>query len=286
MADELDGRIQEVERSLTTLESQVREQLARTQSGTRTMLVVGIILIAIIFVYLTILTSRLKPLTDPKELARDVQDMTSAHIMPSLEKSLKDAAPEIVQNLREEAVAAIPAVGKMAESKALSFMDQMADKLSAGTDEYVQKMLQKHAAELKPLVQAAATPGDPEELRKEFTKDLDALIGGQVDGLLNNFDGAMDMVQHRVDRLLLPDKQLTADERLEKEMVTSLMFFLNDTLTVPTPEAPEVTAPAAGVGHPPAQREAPAHRQAPARRATAPEHRGPEAPAKPAPQGT
>jgi len=235
MAEELDGRIQEVERSLTTLESQVREQLARTQSGTRTMLVVGIILIAIIFTYLIILTSKLKPLADPKELAKDVQDMTSAHIMPALEKSLREAAPEIVQNAREEAVAAIPAVSKMAEAKALSFMDDLADKLSAGTDQIVGKMLQAHAAELKPLVQAAATPGNADVLKKEFTKDLEELIGWQVDNSLNDFEGAMDVVQHRLDRLLLPDKQLTPDERLEKDMVTSLMFFLDETLTVPAP---------------------------------------------------
>ena len=73
MAEELDGKLQEVERSLTTLESQLREQVSRTQSGTRTLLIVGIILIAIIFTYLTILTVKIKPYVEPKVLAQVLQ---------------------------------------------------------------------------------------------------------------------------------------------------------------------------------------------------------------------
>ena len=56
MAEELDGRLDEMEKSLAALESHVREQTLRTQSRTRITLVVGIIFIVALFVWLTIIS--------------------------------------------------------------------------------------------------------------------------------------------------------------------------------------------------------------------------------------
>ncbi len=59
MVEEREGRVQEIEGSVGTLESQMRAQIARAQSGGRAVLVIGIIVIAIIFGYLTWLSSQI-----------------------------------------------------------------------------------------------------------------------------------------------------------------------------------------------------------------------------------
>ncbi len=52
MADATDARVQEVERSVESLESQVRAQIARTKAGARAILIIGIIIIIATFVYM------------------------------------------------------------------------------------------------------------------------------------------------------------------------------------------------------------------------------------------
>ena len=143
MADQ-EARIQEVEKATSDLETRLRDLIAVTDAGRRTTLVVGIILVVIIFSYMTWLTMRIKEYTDPKLLAETIDAVVAQPAVKELETTLKAEAPEIIRGLREEAVRYIPELRVALEKKILTYADQMAAKLESKADEIVVEAIKKH----------------------------------------------------------------------------------------------------------------------------------------------
>jgi hypothetical protein len=253
MAEELDGRLSEMEKSLATLESQVREQTLRTQSGTRVTLVIGIILIAVLFVWLSFIAWKIKEEMKPEQAAETVAAMFTNRI-PSLKDALIEHAPEVVANARQMVVSDIPVVREWAEKKSLALLDVFAQKLEDRADEMVGKIVEAHRADLQPLIGAAANSGDVAKLQEIFRKSMEDLFGQQLDDVLKDFNASMTGIEHRLDRYKLPDTQLTPDEQLEKTALIAVMSLVEQTIhepgaatgtsnPVPTP-APTTQSPA------------------------------------------
>jgi hypothetical protein len=253
MAEELDGRLSEMEKSLTTLESQVREQTLRMQSSTRVTLVIGIILIAVLFVWLSFLAWKIKEEMRPEQAAETVAAMFTNRI-PALKDALIEHAPEVVANARQMAVSDIPVAREWAEKKSLALLDLFAQKLEDRADEMVGKIVEAHRADLQPLIEAAANSADAAKLQEIFRKSMEDMFGQQLDDVLKDFNATMTGIEHRLDRYKLPDAQLNPDEQLEKTALIAVMFLVEQTIhepgaamgtsnPVPTP-APTTESPA------------------------------------------
>lgn len=240
MADQ-EARIQEAEKAASDLETRLRELIAVTDAGRRTTLVVGIILVVIIFSYMTWLTMRIKEYTDPKVLAETIDAVVAQPAVKELETTLKAEAPEIIRGLREEAVRYIPELRVAAETKILSFVDQMSEKLEAKADEILVDAIKKHKQDLAPLIQAAAVPGGAAKLEAAFRDSLEDLIGAKMDEVIGEFNKAMLMVEAKLDRWAnTPEDKLLPEELLEKRLVQEVLNFLDD---VPNMVGPGANAP-------------------------------------------
>ena len=243
MAEENEGRVKEIENSVDALESQVRAQIARTQSGTRAMLVIGIILIAIIFIYMTLIVSKFKKEMEPKTLALTLQGLAEPKIdeaLAALEKTAMDRKSEIVGSLLNEVMERIPMLRKKAEKAVTGLVDQFADQLDGKVDQIVAEMLEQKKKELDPLIEAAAEKGATEALEKEFTRSLEDTIGPKMDEVLMKYHGTLAAIEARLEMLQKPDDQLTSEQRLEKEVIAAILIFIDDAVKehLSTPPAP------------------------------------------------
>ena len=276
MAEELDGRVEEIERSVETLESQMRAQIARTQFGTRVMLVVGIVAIVFSIIYMAIITSRIRKFIVPDELAgtviaitqvrtrvqdlmsmveQDLIDKAPRHVaalrdkaipqVPDLiskgEELLVDQAPEYVAKLLDEAIEQMPALRERAETGVLDAVDVFAAQLDAEADEKIGEILSMRKATLEPLIEAASVEGSSEALEEAFRESLEELIGSDLDELMRKFDGAMAALDIRLARLVNPTDMLTPEEHLVKQLITHVLIYIDEAIKeqgAPTPPAP------------------------------------------------
>jgi len=244
MAEELGGRVQEIEKSVDGLESQMRAQIARTQSGTRAVLVIGIIIIAIIFIYMTWLSAKVKDLTDPSDLAMMIEVKISEEIpevLDELEKSLTGSASSNVEYILDDLLERLPLLREQAEEAVGKLVDQFAADLDQKVDDIVAEMLKMKKMELDPLIEAAAAKGETEALEAAFKESLEASIGDRMDEALRDYNAHMTAIERRLDRLMLPDAKLTSEERLEKEVIAAILIFIDDAVKeqlAPAPKTP------------------------------------------------
>ena len=233
MAEQLDDeRLSQMEKSLAALESQVREQTLRTQSGTRVAIVVGVIFIFLLFGWLSYIAWRIKEEMKPEQAAETVAAMFTNRI-PALRDALIEHAPEVVANARQMVVSDIPVAREWAEKKSLALVDDFAQKLEDKTDEMVGKIVQAHRKELQPLIEAAANAGDAAKLQETFRKSMEDMFGHELDEVLKDFDSSMTGIEHRLDRYKLPDAQLSPDEQLQKTALIAVMSVVEQAMHEP-----------------------------------------------------
>lgn len=241
MADANDSRLQEIERSAGTLEGQLRGQIARVENGKRLTLIIGIILIVIIFAYLSWLTSSIKQYANPDDMsgmiATKAHEYAKAQI-PEIAKELKAQAPAAVTSLREQITNGVPKLREYAEEQTLVLMDNFTASLEAKVDGIVAEMIKQHKGELNPLIEAAAVKGNDAELEKAFKDSLEELIGGEMDKLFAEFNQDMDVAKGMLAYYAQPDDKLTSAEKVNKELITAVLSFLNEVpnmMPAPTP---------------------------------------------------
>ena len=233
MADEQEGGAQELEKAVDAIESRIRRDIARTKLNTMITAIVGIIVIVVVFSYLSWLVGRLTAELDPVTLARTVAGLAGDKVpeaIKTMEQNLAKRAPENVGRVFDVANEQVPRLRedaeKIAETLLTSVMDEF-DERMGGMVEEILEMLDR--AQLKEAIQAALE-GTPEELEKQIAGMLEADIGVAMDTILNEkFYPAMEKVEERLDRLSLPDKQLKGYERDEKEMIATVLIFIDDT---------------------------------------------------------
>lgn len=221
-------KVQEVERSASRLESELRDQIGRMQSSTRTTLIVGCVLILIVLVYMTVLTHWIKKESDPVVLAETVESLATTEGLPVLKETAIAQAPEVARMLRQQVTDLIPMASGYVETQAMTLTDALVDKLDASADEMVGKFIADQQTELRPLIEKASEPGSAQELEAAFTASLEELVGQKMDELLTNYDRGMRFVDSRLTRFLNPNMTLTGEEQFQKECVVRLMSFINE----------------------------------------------------------
>jgi len=242
MGEESDKRLPEIEKTVESLESRIRAQIARTQSGARAVLVIGIILIAIVFIYLTWLTAEYRKYSDPQVLAETTLALvqpTVDNMIDNLEDNLEKSAEDNVDYVLNQLLERLPSLRMRAETAVADLVDQFADRLDEKVDEIVAEMLEQKKAELDPLIEAAAEEGQAEALAEAFRESLEETLGPKLDEVLVEYDAALRAVDERLDMLLQPDEKLTAEQRLEKEIIAAILVFIDDAVTEQLLAAPE-----------------------------------------------
>ena len=231
MAEEREDSVQEIESSLDALESQLRAQIARARAGGRAMLVIGIIVIAIIFGYMTWLTKMVRDVADPVGLLDIAEAKVVEHkeeALKNLEAALIEKAPEYVALATERIESAIPLLREQARKAATAAIDLLADELEAKIDGVVAEVIAMHEEELRPLIETAAAEGGAEKLEEAFEESMEILIGKKLDEVLLQFDRALMIVDLELDRLDKPLEDLSLEQVMLKEMVTTILYAIND----------------------------------------------------------
>lgn len=231
MAEELESRGGEAESAVNSLEGRIRADISRVKRGTIITLVVGLILFAIIFGYLSYLIGVMESELEPNELAATAAGLALPKIpelVGDLETRLADGAPEHIAGLRREVMKQAPAIRELAEENILMVIAMTVNWLDETLDDWIGTLIDEHKDELKPLIEAAAIEDEPEALEMAFRQSLDELILPELDKLTDKFHNAMDMVEARLQRLLLPDENLEPDEIMAKEWITALMIIIDN----------------------------------------------------------
>jgi len=232
MAEELDGRLDQMEKSLAALESHVREQTLHTQSNTRIVLVAGVIFIAALFCWLSFIAWKIKDEMKPDKAAETVAALFNNRI-PALKDALIQHAPDVVANARQMVVSDIPVARQWAEKKSLALVDTFGQKLEDRANDMIGKIVEVHRKELQPLIEAATAPGSASKLQETFRTSMEDLFGRQLDEVLKDFDASMTGIEHRLDRYKLPDSQLNPDEQLEKTALIAMMSLIEQATQAP-----------------------------------------------------
>ena len=234
MADEKAGSVQELERSVETLESQMREQIARTRAGATTSLIVGIIIVAIIGIIYFTYGGGIKEAMEPDYLVEALSGMADEPLMDlvdGLEGTLKKDAPANVTQLRGELMKQVPGLRKQIEDVAVAKIDEAATTLDKKADEIVDEILAAQKKELTELIEVAVQKQSAEPLEKAFRKSLEDLIGREMDDMLKKFHREMGAIEIKLDRLLRPVDQLGDEEKFERQCIEKMLIYIDDIVT-------------------------------------------------------
>ncbi len=230
MADDTEARVQEVERSVESLESQVRAQIARTKAGARAVLIIGIIIIIAIFIYMSWISKKAGEVFEPIGLVDMMEVRVQAELpaaVQKLEVSLKSQAGEHVAALRKQVVAQIPVLAQKAEELAVDAIDRLADELEAKVGDVVSEVLEMKKVERDPLINAASVPGNDEKLRVAFQEGMEVLVGQKLDEVLQRFESTMLALNWRLDMLNQPVAKLTPEQMLQQEAIATILTFID-----------------------------------------------------------
>jgi len=238
MADDTAARIQELERSVDSLESQLREQIARARAGATTVIVVGIILVVVLLIvfYKFVNIGEIRKTMEPQNLVDSLVGVADADarisdLIKQMEERALQAKTEVVTSLRERLMAQLPVARERLIALAEDQISQLSDQLDKKVDSIVQEVIAEHQKELGDFIEAAKDKDAQQLLEQEFTRSLEELIGPSLDEYLLNYNRWMGVLNAKLDRLSLPDDQLSPDERFEKEAIVRVLTFIDDLTT-------------------------------------------------------
>jgi len=244
MADDNAARVQELERSVESLESQLREQIARTRAGATTIIVVGILLVVVLLIvfYKFVNIGEIRKSMEPQNLVDSLVGATDAdarisEIIKQMEQRALEGKTEVVTNLRERLMAQLPAARERLVALAEDQISQLSKTLDEKVDGIVQEILAEHQKELGDFIEAAKHKDAQRLLEEQFTRSLEELIGPSLDEYILNYNRWMGALDARLARLSQPEERLSPDERFEKQAIVKVLTFIDD-LTAEQPPAP------------------------------------------------
>ncbi len=243
MGEEKTGSVQEMERSVETLESQVREQIARARAAATTVLVVGIIVVAVILIILFTYSGPMKEAMEPGNIVDSVQGLAQDRIpelVTQVEGQLAEDAPQHVAAVRREMMNRLPQVRMQIEQAADQQIEKYSNELETRVESVIDDVIAMHKKELSDIIDAAVASDDPEPLRVAFRDSMEELIGTKLDEVLPDYEKNIRLVKYRVERLSQPEERLSPDEKFEKECVQRMLIYIDDFVTE---EAKSVTRP-------------------------------------------
>lgn len=231
------AQLQELERSVETLESRMREQIARTRAGGTTTLVVGIILLAALvitmFTYVSI--GEIKEAMKPKSMVEAAVGLTDIEAkidaaLETAEEELKAKAPEAMVQVREKLMEGIPAVRQRLEEAADEYIAKMSADLDRQATRIMDELFTMHKQELGDFVGAVAQKGNTAAVEKALKDALEGLIGPALDENMKEFNLYMDDYERQVKGLLAARKPLREDREFWCEAAVRMLIGMDEFL--------------------------------------------------------
>jgi len=231
MAAEEVSRNAELEHSVAELEQRLGRQLAATVRATRILMVVGVVLAAAIAIYLHVTLGRLQEMIgDPDTMAvamRQQAERQIGPVMQDLERTLRQNAPKIVANVREEVLRKLPQVREKAEKQLVDYLvTHLSATIDSRLDEVVHDVFEKNKDALTPLIDKAVDPEGKAKLAAEFERLFDEALGKSLDAELAKTDESLKLIRDRL-RYLRTAPRLSALEQEEKEILTGWVLLIS-----------------------------------------------------------
>jgi len=234
MSPEQDARRSDPTQVLSEAQDELSRELARILRGTRIMFVVGIVLAAVIAVYLHWILGELgSMIAEPDTMAIAVRQQVEKQIpevMTELEKSLSENAPGMVADARATLIQRLPEINREGQARLSAYIaEQVAGKLGAELDKMIQDIIRDNKKEMDALIDKSLEEGGAAKLKAEFEKLFADAIGESLDAALEETNARL---THHRDHLrhLRTAEKLTPWEEEEKELVTAWVILIANTL--------------------------------------------------------
>jgi hypothetical protein len=234
MADEKISGPQELERGVEALESQVREQIARTRNGATIMLVFGIVIVLLIGTSLLVYGGMMRDLMVPENLVQTMDgllgpDEAVIEGIGTLKESTKKKMPTYVADARKALLRAMPDVRKGIEKRVAEKVDEFGLKFDAKVDQLFKDLVAQNRKHLLAFVEAAASDDDSRVLEADLTLALEELIGSDLDKVMVKFDRKMILVESKLANL--SGAKLSKDEEFEREAIVKMLLWIDGLFT-------------------------------------------------------
>jgi len=224
----------ELAEAVASLRSALLDDLAHAKRNRKVTVIIGSILVLFILVYMTWLAAGMRRELAPETLAETIAGIVASE-MPGLieqtEDNLEANCAQNVQQLREGLVAALPGVREGAEEATYEVLDIFMDDIEKSMRDLLTQMVEENKEDIEPLIEAASTPEGAKELRKSFRDSLEELLQHpEMVEALTEYERTLAQVEQRLDHLSKPRTDLSLEDRIEKEWITTVLIFLDDTV--------------------------------------------------------
>jgi hypothetical protein len=233
MADEKDSALQALERTVEGLESQMREQIARTRAGATTMLVFGIVVVVCVGIVFFKFGGEMKEAMKPESVVQSIHGFMGdraqmEEMIDQVKQEVKGNMPQYVTQLRLRTMDQLPAARRNIEAAVAAKVDEFCVAFDKNVDEMFTALLEEQREKLGPFVEVAAAEGPQKHLPLEnaLREAMDDFVGPMLDETMREFDRELAVVETHLDRL--SEEPLGPDEQWERETVERFLIWLDD----------------------------------------------------------
>jgi hypothetical protein len=226
-----------------TLVKFLREEIANQQKRNRTSWIAGLVVLALIWGYLTYVGSFIRNhVLNPTHAAQWVAYMTSENfpvVLSKTERSLRDQAPELCDKLVGSLVSVPRYVGEEARKQIDVVADDMLPQLEAELSSALLAYIDSHADDAQEFFAQQQEPGMVEafvnQLTADVIADLDAEMirdsGHGVNYVIDSTLGALEAIDQQLETLSTKSPEdMTREELLHKELIVLCLRVLDDLL--------------------------------------------------------
>lgn len=212
-------------------------EIIRNKRAARNHLIGGVVIVAILLVYFSLLMGMLNQITNPKELSEFVHNQ-AVRMLPTAKKelssSLKAAAPDVVRGLVNEVLKTFPEMREFAEKELRQISNEALDTAQAQLDEVYAEVLKSAKAKVIELDKAGEAPNAQhflDELKAEINTQITAKITSSPEESvflkLEKTHQELTRIQRKLARLAAA-KDPTHMENLERQLLQSWILLIED----------------------------------------------------------
>jgi ribosomal protein S20 len=212
-------------------------EIVRNKRAARNHLIGGVVIVAILLVYFSLLMGMLNQITNPKELSEFVHNQ-AVRMLPTAKKelsaSLKAAAPDVVRGLVNEVLKTFPEMREFAEKELKLISNEALDTAQAQLDEVYAEVLKSAKAKVIELDKAGESPNAQhflDELKAEINTQITAKITASPEESvflkLEKTHQELTRIQRKLARLAAA-KDPTHMENLERQLLQSWILLMED----------------------------------------------------------
>ncbi len=221
-----------ISRQVNELENRLDVQIAKAKRSQTTTIIIGVVLIIIIIVYFTVLSSYVRDLSKPDEVAgmasATLQEKI-AELKPELEKSIKEEGPKMVDSLVDSAINEhIPQFRKDAEAAIIEESDRQFDRMAEVIITSFDDVVENHGERIRTFSEELQTSEGRDGFEEFVYKTLVEAMEEQ-DILINieSYGDALVNVDTMLAHLMEEDAELTPHEQATFDLVAVIREMAN-----------------------------------------------------------